>query len=90
MRKFGRTDTNQQRIIDALRRAGCTVRDTSSIGRGFPDICVGWRNRNTLLEIKRGPNEKLTLDQQTFEASWAGQWARVSNEIEALEVVGVL
>jgi hypothetical protein len=87
VRKYGRTDVNQQEIVDALRMGGATVRDMSGIGRGFPDLCVGFRGRNWLLEVKRDGKAKFTLDQQTFQASWGGQWARVSNSVEAWEVI---
>lgn len=94
MRKHGRTDANQAEVVDALRKAGCAVFITSAVGQGFPDLAVSRitaKGAETwLMEVKRGPNEKLTLDQETFRTIWRGNWARVNNSIEALEVVGVL
>jgi lambda repressor-like predicted transcriptional regulator len=33
-------DANQGKIVAALRKAGCTVKDASAVGGGFPD----WRS----------------------------------------------
>ena len=52
--KYKRIDANQPEIVDGLRRIGATVRSTATIGIGFPDICVGFRGKNYLFEIKDG------------------------------------
>ena len=49
-----RVDDNQQAIVQGLRAAGCTVQSLADIGKGCPDIIVGLRSRNFLLEIKDG------------------------------------
>lgn len=90
MKQFGRTDANQTEIVKALRQAGCAVFITSAVGHGFPDLAVSRAGQTWLMECKRGPNKKLTPDQETFRCIWRGNWARVNNSIEALEVVGVL
>ena len=90
MSKWSRSDGNQAEIVRELRAHGVSVFITNAVGRGFPDLVAGYRGRNFLLECKRSPKGKLSQDQETFRAIWTGQWARVNNSIEALEVVGVL
>ena len=88
----GRTDANQSRIIEALRKLGATVVSTSQVGQGLPDLLVGWRGVTILLEIKDGarpPSErKLTEAEAYFLANWKGGPAVVvNNEQEAINAV---
>jgi Holliday junction resolvase len=87
MFRRGRTDANQEEIVRELRARGVSVAVMSKAGDGFPDLVAGHRGRTYLLEVKTGPNEKLTPAQIKFQQSWRGQWARVSNAVEAWEVV---
>ena len=64
MRRKHKVDGNQAEIIDALRRMGAIVWDTSSLGCGFPDFVV-YHSKFSLLEVKR-PGEKLTPDEVIF------------------------
>jgi hypothetical protein len=81
MRRNGKSDGNQSGIVDDLRRIpGCTVAVTSSAGDGFPDLVVGFRGFNFLVEIKDPEQPKhrheLTDDQKLFHAAWKGQVAK--------------
>ena len=40
MRMKARTDKGHKAIVQALRKVGCKVKDTSGVGRGFPDLVV--------------------------------------------------
>jgi len=90
-RKYGRVDRNQNEIVEALRRIGCSVAVTSGVGVGFPDLVVGYRGANYLIEIKDGskpPSEqKLTPDQQDFKALWRGQYAVVNTPEKAIDYI---
>jgi hypothetical protein len=86
-RIIARTDSNQQRIINALRRAGATVRCIHQIGHGMPDILVGYRGRNYLMEIKTYDGY-LTEAERLFAEMWEGEVAIVKDEEEALNVIG--
>lgn len=92
MRRAARTDANQAAIIEALRAIGASVRDTSAVGKGFPDLVAGFRGRTWLLECKDGNKppsaRKLTPDQIEFKATWRGHWAVVNSPEEALAIVG--
>ena len=91
MRRAARTDANHREIVDALRKVGASVADTSSIGLGFPDLVVGFRGRNLLLEVKDGKKSpskrKLTVHQDVFASCWQGQWVCVSSVDEAIKEV---
>ena len=77
MRHAAKVDRNQTEIVKAFRDAGATVMFLHVLGKGVPDICVGWRGQNFLIEIKDGtlfPSERrLTIQEQAFHDSWAGQ-----------------
>jgi len=86
IRRRGRVDTVQPAIVKALRDMGASVAITSSVGSGFPDLVVGWRGHNTLLECKTG-NAKLTGDEAAFQMKWAGQLTVVRTPEEAVIAV---
>lgn len=74
MRKRGRTDDNQKKIVTALRQMGCDVLSLSAVGQGCPDLLVHKRKRLVLLEVKDGDKKpsarKLTPDQTEFHERW--------------------
>jgi hypothetical protein len=91
MRRAARTDANQPAIVAALEAIGASVAITSAVGHGFPDLVVGMRGRNWLLELKDGnkaPSRRtLTPDQIEFKAKWRGHWAVVTSAEDAIDVV---
>jgi hypothetical protein len=66
-----RTDSNQALLIDQLREANFTVRSTTMVGGGFPDLVVGRNGRNLLVEVKDGDGQ-LRPGQKTFALEWKG------------------
>ncbi len=70
MRHAARIDSNQTKIIKELRRIGCFVYSLAAVGKGIPDLLVGFRGRWVLLECKDGNKPKskqaLTPDQKQF------------------------
>jgi hypothetical protein len=91
MRKFGRVDGNQTAIANGLRQIGCVVVSLASQGGGVPDLLVGFRGKNFLLEVKddkqKPSDQKLTPAQKDFFKTWKGQCAVVKNLMEAAHVV---
>jgi len=91
MRRTGRIDANQPLIVKALRGAGASVRILSNVGDGCPDLLVGFRQQNWLMEIKdptRKPSERqLTDDEKDFFQGWRGQVCMVETVEEALRVI---
>lgn len=73
-----RTDANQKEIMDRLRTIpNVSVVSTHIIGKGFPDIIVGYKGLNYMIEIKDGaknPSQrKLTADEVVFHMRWKGR-----------------
>lgn len=75
-------DTSQEPIVKALRKIGASVQVTSSVGKGFPDLVVGWRGKTFLLECKTD-KDKLNQLQQDWHAAWAGHVVVVRTPEEA-------
>ena len=67
-----RIDANQKQIVKVLEQVGCSVLSLADKGHGTPDLLVGFRGQNFLIEVKNG-NGKLTEDQQKFFNLWKGQ-----------------
>lgn len=67
---------NQPEIVTVLRQMGATVTPTHTLGNGFPDLVVGFRGVNLLLEVKDGdkpPSKRqLTADEQRWHEEWRG------------------
>lgn len=91
----GRIDLNQGEIVNALRQAGASVLITNRVGRGFPDLAVGFRGRNILMEVKNGKNSYgrrgFNKNQQKFHDEWRGEPPVIVRSIDdALRVLGAL
>jgi hypothetical protein len=89
-----RRDRNHAEIVAALRGAGCSVQDLAAVGGGVPDILVGRKGRNFLLEIKDGslpPSDRRLNDSQVaWHRAWRGQTEVVLSVEDALRVVELL
>ena len=88
LRWDARTDKNQQKIIDALRDAHCSVLPLHRLGQGAPDLAVGRMGNTYFLEIKSDKG-KLTKAEKEFIDLWRGHYAIVRNVGEALKAVGI-
>lgn len=90
-RRAAAVDANQSDIIDALRKAGASVQPLHGVGMGCPDILVGFRGANLLMEIKDGDKvpsaRKLTEWQEKWHILWEGQVAVVTSKEEALQAI---
>lgn len=92
MRRAARVDANQPEIVEALRRVGATVQPLHQVGGGCPDLLIGFRNQNFLMEVKDGnkrPSEqRMSEAQHEWHRVWMGQKTIVRNVREALTVIG--
>lgn len=61
-RRAAKVDGNHAAFVEALRRYGAQVRDTSAIGEGFPDALVLWRKALFLVEIKSATGKGATAE----------------------------
>lgn len=88
-----RVDDNQKQIVNQLRQLGATVRHLHMVGDGLPDIVVGYRKKNFLIEIKdfkkTKSQKKLTEDEQEFFNTWKGQVDICETLDEIIKVVGL-
>jgi len=89
MRRAAKVDANHSTIIAALRQVGATVQDLAKVGQGCPDILVGFRGRNYLMEIKMNKG-KPTPAQDAWHLTWQGQVVIVRTADEALHVIGAI
>ena len=81
-------DSTQGKIVEALEKCGASIWKTDSRRKGVPDLVVGVRHRNFLLEVK-SEKGKLTPDQVKWHKKWSGQIATVRTVEEALIVCGL-
>ena len=91
MRRAARVDENQSEIVQGLLYMGATVQLLHAVGQGCPDILVGFRGKNYLIEIKNPEkpkgDQRLTKDQEQWHSLWSGQKAIVRTVEEALQVI---
>lgn len=91
MRKAAKTDRNQAEVVDALRQVGASVQSLAATGKGCPDLLVGYRGINYLMEVKDGDKvpsaQKLTIDQTHWHSLWRGSVYVVKSVNEALEIL---
>lgn len=65
-----KVDRNHREVIQALRRCGWLVMDTSGAGRGVPDLVVWHRGRTQLLLVEvKAPQGKPTPAQLRYSAA---------------------
>ena len=92
--RAARVDENQRAVVAALRAAGATVEHLHRVGGGCPDLLVGFRGANFLLEVKDGAKppsaQKLTPFQEDWHASWRGSAHIVNSPEAALAAIGVI
>jgi Holliday junction resolvase len=91
MRRAAKIDANQVEIVTALRKAGATVQSLAAIGAGCPDLLVGYKGVNYLMEVKDGSKppsgRKLTPDQVEWLGKWKGAAVTVTTLDEAIEIL---
>lgn len=93
MRRAAKVDRNQSEIVGALRDMGASVQPLHAVGQGCPDLLVGFRGVNHLIEVKDGAKSasrrKLTDAQLQWHPAWRGSVTVVSSVDEAMRAIGV-
>jgi Holliday junction resolvase len=57
----------RKQIVTALRAAGATVQSLAGVGKGTPDLLVGYKGQTLLMEVKDGnksPSARLLTEDQ--------------------------
>ena len=86
MRRAAKVDNSQAGIVGALNSAGMKVQSLAAVGQGVPDLLVGFRGGNYLLECKTrtqdgGRGLGLTEAEKNWHETWPG-WVYVASEPE--------
>lgn len=83
-------DANEPAIIDGLVAIGCSVTQLEG-GDGKPDLLVGYRSTNFLLEVKdpTAPTARRRLNslQKKWHSAWKGRAHLVETFAQALAIV---
>ncbi len=94
MRRASKVDRNQPEIVAALRRAGATVQSLHTVGAGCPDLLVGFRGANFLIEVKDWQAARSDRELNPAQVEWHGGWKGAVCKVEtidaALAVIGLL
>lgn len=94
MRRAAKRDENESEVVAALRAVGASVQSLAAVGKGTPDLLVGFRGENYLLEVKwplgTPSRRKLTPDQVTWHAGWKGAAYIVESSAAALRAIGAI
>lgn len=88
MRRRSRPDLNQAEIVEELRAISAGVLHIHTIGGGAPDLVIGFRGANYLIELKSEAG-RLANHQAVWHATWPGQVAVCRTLEEVFEVIGL-
>jgi hypothetical protein len=87
VRYAAKVDANQAEIVAALRDLGASVTPLHAVGKGVPDLLVGFRRQTWLIEVKDGgkaPSDRtLTDHQKEWHASWRGGPVAIVEDVGA-------
>lgn len=91
MRLKARVDGNQVEIVTLFRSMGCSVQHLHVVGKGCPDILVGHKGLNLLIEIKDGalPSsaQRLTKGELDWHNAWQGQVCIIKNKTDVIDLI---
>jgi hypothetical protein len=89
-----KTDKNHKEILDQCRQIPqLSAFSTHTMGKGFPDIVIGYKGLNYLFEIKDGEKpqsaRRLTQAESEFFCHWKGQVNVIHTIQDILEVLQI-
>ena len=74
---YKRIDANHNELVKIARDMGASVQSLAAVGKGCPDLLIGYKGRNLLVEIKDGrksPSHRyLTISESAWHEGWAGE-----------------
>ena len=93
-RRAARVDGNQTDIVSALEAVGASVQSLAAVGAGCPDLLVGFRGVNFVIEVK-DPTQpackrRLNSHQKPWHTNWQGKAHLVETVEQALLIVGAV
>jgi hypothetical protein len=92
MSKYAKkVDENQKTIVHTFIALGASVLNLSTVGRGCPDLLIGYRGKSILVEIKRDAKATFTEPQIKFMQEWrGGAVSRIDSIDAAIRLVKLL
>jgi len=92
MSKYAKkVDENQKTIVHAFIALGASVLNLSTVGRGCPDLLIGYRGKSVLVEIKRDSKASFTDPQIKFMQEWrGGAVSRIDSIDSAIRLIKLL
>ena len=86
-----RVDENQKTLVHTFIALGCSVLNLSTVGRGCPDLLIGYRGKSVLVEIKRDTKASFTEPQVKFMQEWrGGAVSRIDSVDAAIRLIKML
>ena len=92
--RFAKIDANQNEIVKELRRVGAFVQSLANIGKGCPDLLVGYMGKWHLLEVKDSKKTPSARELTPDEVEWILKAAKsgpvhvVETVAQAMRVIG--
>lgn len=89
-----RVDSNQPEVVKLFRDLGASVQHLHTVGKGCPDLLIGYCGINGVVEVKdpRQPPSKrrLTEDEEKWHTSWQGNVVVVQTLNDVVEHLAYL
>jgi Holliday junction resolvase len=86
-----RVDENQKTLVHTFIALGASVLNLSTVGRGCPDLLIGYKGKTVLVEIKRDEKAKYTEPQVKFMQNWkGGPVCRIDSVDAAIRLIKML
>jgi hypothetical protein len=91
MSKYAKkVDENQKTIVHTFIALGASVLNLSTVGRGCPDLLIGYRGKSVLVEVK-STKGTFTEPQIKFMQEWrGGAVSRIDSVDGAIRLVKLL
>ena len=85
-----RVDENQKTIVHTFIALGASVLNLSTVGRGCPDLLIGYRGKSVLVEVK-ALKGTFTDPQIKFMQEWrGGAVSRIDSVDAAIRLIKML
>lgn len=85
--RAAKVDANHKEVVDALKTIGASIIDASRLGKGMPDLIVGFRGQTILIEVKNPKTQYgrkgLNENQRKWAESWRGGPLAIVDGVEA-------
>jgi len=85
MRRNARVDANQSEIVDAALALGATVQSLAAVGAGCPDLVIGYRGKNYLIEVKNPSQPRYDREKNQWQKKFRDRWQGQVAVIETVE-----